>query len=180
MTKAATPCSRLEYRQQVSPRSLYTQRHSRSASLGSRYYKNKNTLQLLWDRILSKHIFASCDWSSDCTYYIMDHAGSSRSWLSARCQLPRREHAANIWPSLCWPWMPGWVKTSRNALETSLRGQTRGSVCVGSDVSDWNIYDEARNRIHARNGETEETTEVVSSPLLVYIDFLALLYILHA
>ena len=28
--------------------------------------------------------------------------------------------------------------------------------------------------------ETEETTEVVSSPLLVYIDLLALLYVLHA
>ena len=42
-------------------------------------------------------------------------------------------------------------------------------------------YDEARNRIHARNGETEETTEeVVSSPLLVCIDLLALLYVLHA
>ena len=28
------------------------------------------------------------------------------------------------------------------------------------------IYGEARNRIHARNGEMEETTEVLSSPLL--------------
>ena len=44
------------------------------------------------------------------------------------------------------------------------------------------IYDEARNGIHARNGETEETTEVVSSSLLVYINInlLALLYGLHA
>ena len=42
------------------------------------------------------------------------------------------------------------------------------------------IY-EARNRIHARNGDTEETTEEVSSPLLlVYTNLLALLYILHA
>ena len=51
---------------------------------------------------------------------------------------------------------------------------------MGSDLSDRNIYDEARNQIHARNGETEETTEVVSSPLLVYIDLLAFLYVLHA
>ena len=42
------------------------------------------------------------------------------------------------------------------------------------------IYDEVRNRIRAKNGETEETTEVISSPLLVYIDLLALLYVLHA
>ena len=54
-----------------------------------------------------------------------------------------------------------------------------------SDLSDRDIYiyiyDEARNRIRARNGETEETTEVVSSPmLLVYINLLALLYVLHA
>ena len=51
---------------------------------------------------------------------------------------------------------------------------------MGSDLSYRNIF-EARNRIHARNGETEETTEVVSSsPLLVYINILALLYVLHA
>ena len=62
----------------------------------------------------------------------------------------------------------------------SLRGETRWSVCVGSYSSDGNIYDEARNRIHARNVETEETTEVVSSPLLVFIDLLALLYLLQA
>ena len=37
---------------------------------------------------------------------------------------------------------------------------------MGSDLSDRNIYDEARNRIHAKNGETEDTREVVSSPLL--------------
>ena len=41
-------------------------------------------------------------------------------------------------------------------------------------------YDEARNRIHAKNGETEETTEVLCSLLLVYINILALLYVLHA
>ena len=71
-------------------------------------------------------------------------------------------------------------KRKKNALETSLRGPTEGSVCVGSDLSDRNIYDEARNRIHARNGEPEETTEVVSSLLLVYINLLALLYVLHS
>ena len=38
------------------------------------------------------------------------------------------------------------------------------------------VYDEAQNRIHERNGETEETTEVLSSLLLlVYINLLALL-----
>ena len=53
---------------------------------------------------------------------------------------------------------------------------------MGSDLSDQYIYIyEVRNRINARNGETEETTKVVSSPLLsVYIDLLALLYVLHA
>ena len=69
---------------------------------------------------------------------------------------------------------------SRNVVETSLRGQTRGSVCVGPDLSDQNIYDEARNRIHAGNAETEETTKVVNSPLSAYINLLALLHVLHA
>ena len=42
------------------------------------------------------------------------------------------------------------------------------------------LYDESRNRIHARKGEIEETTEVVSSPLLVHIKLLVLVYALHA
>ena len=107
--------------------------------------------------------------------HVVAEAGSVRA-----CQLLRRERAANICPSLCWPWMLGGVETSRNAHETSHRGQTRESVCVGSDSSDRNIYDEARNRIHARNRETEERTEEVSIPLLVYINLLAWLYVLHA
>ena len=41
------------------------------------------------------------------------------------------------------------------------------------------IYDEGRNRIHAIKIETEEPTEEVSSPLLVYINLLALIYVLH-
>ena len=45
---------------------------------------------------------------------------------------------------------------------------------MGSDFSDRNIYDEARDRIQARIGETEETTEVVSSPLLVYYQSLGI------
>ena len=45
------------------------------------------------------------------------------------------------------------------------------SVCVGLDISERNMM-LARNRIHTRNGR--------SSPLLVYIDILALVYILHA
>ena len=47
-------------------------------------------------------------------------AGSVRAfqWL-------RREHTAYK-PPPCWPWVLGWVKTSRKALETSFRGQTRG------------------------------------------------------
>ena len=68
--------------------------------------------------------------------------------------------------------MLGRVKTSRNALETSFRGQTRGSACVGSDLS-------YRNSMKFGIGFTQETAEV-SSPLLVYIDLLALLYLLHA
>ena len=51
---------------------------------------------------------------------------------------------------------------------------------MGSDLSDRNINDEARSRIHARNRETEETTEEVRSLLLLYINLLALFYILHA
>ena len=68
--------------------------------------------------------------------------------------------------------MLGCVNTSRNALETSLRIQTRGSGCVGSDLSD-------RNMMKLGIGFTQETAEV-SSPLFFYIDLLALLYILHA
>ena len=71
-------------------------------------------------------------------------------------------------------------KRKKNALETSLRGQTRGSACMDSDLSDRSIYDKAWSRIHARNGEMKGTTEEVSSPLFVYINLLALLYVLHA
>ena len=107
--------------------------------------------------------------------HAVEEAGSVRA-----CRLLRREHAANIWPSLCWPSMLGLVETSRNVLKTSLRAQNRVSVCVGLDLSDRNMYDEPRNRFHARNGETEETTEKVRSPVLIYINLLALLYVLHA
>ena len=151
---------------------IYTQRHSRSASLGSRYYyffliekrqlwvrpidrKIKNVSceynRLIgWNSIIKIKIHpTSCDIEdfvethlcklcvilrSHVLYYgirrVVEQAGLVRA-----CQLLRREHAANIWPSLCWPWMLGWVETSRNALETSIRGQTRGSVWVGSDLS---------------------------------------------
>ena len=51
---------------------------------------------------------------------------------------------------------------------------------MGLALSDGHVYDEARNRIHARNGEMEETTEQVSGPLLVYTNLLAFLYVLHA
>ena len=52
-------------------------------------------------------------------------------------------------------------KTSRNALETSLHGQTKRSVCVGSDLSD---------HMKLGIGFTQETAEKVISPLLsVYI-----------
>ena len=38
----------------------------------------------------------------------MYHACSRAEAGSVRaCQLLRREHAENIWPSLCWPWMLG-------------------------------------------------------------------------
>ena len=36
------------------------------------------------------------------TMHVVAEAGSVRA-----CGLLRREHAANIWPSLCWPWMLG-------------------------------------------------------------------------
>ena len=82
----------------------------------------------------------------------------------------RREHAAYMATPLLA--LDAWLsQTSRNGLETSLRGQTRGSVCVGSDLSD-------RNMMKLGIGFTQETAET-SSPLLVYIGLLALLYILH-
>ena len=64
-------------------------------------------------------------------YYGIMHVVAEAGSVPA-CWLLRREYAADIWSSLCWPWMLGSVETSRNALKTSLRGQTRGSVCVGS------------------------------------------------
>ena len=48
----------------------------------------------------------------------------------------------------------------------------RGSVCMGSDLS-------YRNMMKFGIGFTQKTAEV-SNPLLVYIDLLALLYLLHA
>ena len=112
-------------------------------------------------------------------YFGIMHVVAKASSVRA-CQMLRRKHAANIWSSLIWPWMLGWVETARIALETSLRGHIKGSVCVGSDLSDRNTYDEARNWITATNGETDQSTEVICSPLLVYINLLALLYVLHA
>ena len=56
---------------------------------------------------------------------------------------------------------------SKRVFEARLEGQSAyGLGYIRSK------HDEARNRIHARNG--------TSSPLLVYIDLLALLYILQA
>ena len=76
--------------------------------------------------------------------------------------------------------LDAWLSTNvKKRTPNVSSGQTRGSVCVGSDLSDRNIYilseyiyiyDEARNRTHARNGETEETTEVASSPVCVYVN----------
>ena len=122
--------------------------------------------------ILRSHVF----------YYGVMHVVAEAGSVRA-CQLLRREHAANIWPSLCWPGMLGWVETSRNALEMPFRGQTKGSVCVDSDVSNRNIpgiwwSSDSDSRKKRRNGE--ETTKVVSSPLFVCINLLALLYFLHA
>ena len=61
--------------------------------------------------------------------------------------------------------MLGWVQTSKNALETSLRGQTRQFSLRGLGFVRTK-YAESPNGIHARN--------IKSSPLLVYIDLLAL------
>ena len=61
-----------------------------------------------------------------------------------------------------------------------VRGNYKPLMGTNLAVAARDIYDEARNRIHARNGETEESTEVVNSPLLVYINLLALLYVVPA
>ena len=92
-------------------------------------------------------------------------AGSVRAshWL-------RREHAAYmVTPLLA---LDAWLgqnikKRTRNVSSwPDWRVSLRGLGFIGLK------YDEARNRIHARNSR--------SSPLLVYIDLLALLCILHA
>ena len=93
-------------------------------------------------------------------------AGSVRAsqWL-------RREHAVYMATPLLA--LNAWLGPNiKKRTQSSLRGQTRGSVCVGSDLSH-------RNVIKFGIGITQGTAEV-SDPLLVYIDFLALLYLLHA
>ena len=84
------------------------------------------------------------------------HGVEAGSVRASQCYIKNMQHT---WPPPCWPWMLGWVKTSRNALKTSLRGQTRGSVCVGSDLSYRNIMTKFGI------GFTQETAEV-RSPLL--------------
>ena len=137
MTKAATPC----FTPRIQPGSLSTiTTHSDSGGL-----------RALGLNIIKIKIHASCCEIEDfvethgcnlCVilrsrvlYYGIMHVVAEAGSVRA-CQLLRGEHAANIWPYLCWPWMLGEIETSRNALETSLRGQTRGSVCVGSGLSD--------------------------------------------
>ena len=44
-----------------------------------------------------------------------------------------------------------------NALDT-FRRQTEGSVGVFSDLSDRNLMNEARNRIHIKNGSINSST----------------------
>ena len=63
----------------------------------------------------------------------------------------------------------------RNALDT-FRRQTKGSVGVCSDLSDRDLMNEARNRIHFKNGSSFSTLLW----LLVHIELLALPYILYA
>ena len=78
--------------------------------------------------------------------------------------------------------MLGWVETSRDAHSKRLFVARLEGQSAWAWVYPIEIYDKkTRNQIHARTGETEETTvRVVRSPLLVYIDLLALLYVLHA
>ena len=71
--------------------------------------------------------------------------------------------------------LDAWLsQTSRNTLGTSLGGQPKGSVCVGSALSYRNFM------MKFGIGFTQETAEEVSSPLLAYIDLLALPYLLQA
>ena len=83
----------------------------------------------------------------------------------------RRELAAYMdTPSLA---LDAWLRQNiKKRTRTSLRGQKRRSVCVSSDSTD-------RDIMKLGIGFTQATAEV-ASPLLVYIDILALLYILHA
>ena len=142
MTKATTPC----FTPRIPPASLstitiHTQRQSRSASLGSRYYYKieMHSSYCGIEDFVETHLCKQCViLRSRVSYHGIMHVVAEAGSVCA-CPLLRREHAANIWPSLCWPWVFSWVETSRNALETSLRGQTRGAVCVGSDASDQNI-----------------------------------------
>ena len=87
------------------------------------------------------------------------------------CQWLRREHAAYVVTQLLA--LDAWLNQNIKKRTRNVScGQTRGSVCVGSDLSE-------RNMMKLGIGFTQEKAEV-SSPLLVYIDLLALLYILHA
>ena len=108
MTKAAIPC--------------FTPRNTIRNSLHE-HYTHRDTVGLRASdlNIIKIKIHASCCeiehfvethlcklcviLRSRVLYYDIMHvvkAGSARA-----CQVLRREHAANIWPSLCWPWMLG-------------------------------------------------------------------------
>ena len=73
----------------------------------------------------------------------------------------RREHAAYV--DILLLALDAWLSQNiQKRLETSLRGQTRGSVCVGSDLSD-------RNMMKLEIGFTQKTAAVVTVSLYRYL-----------
>ena len=87
----------------------------------------------------------------------------------------RRGHAADMVSHLTGPGCLIELNIIRNALDT-FRRQTKGSVGVCSDLSDRNLINEARNRIHKKTVAINSSTLLL---LLVSIELLALLYILY-
>ena len=83
----------------------------------------------------------------------------------------RREHAVYMANPLLA--LDAWLSQNMKKHTRNVSSWPDWRVCLrGLGFIRSKYYDEARNRIHARNGR--------SSPLLVYIDLLALLYLLHA
>ena len=109
MTKAATPCFTPRIPSaSLSTITIYTHTDTvglRDSDLDIMKIKIHSSCEI--EDFVETHLCKLCViLRSRVLYYGIMHVVAEAGSVRA-CQLLRREHAANIWPSLCWPWMLG-------------------------------------------------------------------------